>query len=203
MKEKINIRLIVLIGITVLAGILRLLQTSGHVPLSNFTPIGAMALFGGAYFTSQSKAYLFPLITLFISDIVLMNTIYAEHSTGFLYEGWYVVYFAFALMVFLGSKIIKKVSVKSVLFAGISAGAAHFLITNFAVWLGGGLDVTTGLPYTRDFTGLIKCYTLALPFFKNMVAGNLIYSAIFFGGFELAKMRFPSLRLNAPTAVGN
>ena len=48
--------------------------------------------------------------------------------------------------------------------------------------------------YSRDMAGLLKCYTLAIPFFKNMLAANLIYSAILFGGFELAKVRFKILR---------
>ena len=194
MKQKINIRIIVLVGITFLVGFFRILQTTGHTPMSNFTPIGAMALFGGSYFLQNSRAYLFPLLTLFISDIVLMQTVYDGYGNGFLYEGWLWTYVAFGLMVFLGRNIIRKINVKNILLGGFLAGLAHFIIVDFGVWLGGGLDVTTGLPYTRDAAGLLKCYTLAIPFFKNMLAGNLIYGAILFGGYELAQLRFPVLR---------
>lgn len=142
---------------------------------------------------SKPKAYLLPLLTLLVSDIVLMQTVYAEYNNGFLYEGWYVTYLAFGLMVFLGTVILKKVSAKSVVFSGFAAALSHFIIVDFGVWLAGGLDITTGLPYTRDLAGLIKCYTLALPFFKNLLVGNLIYGAILFGGYELAKYRFPVL----------
>lgn len=194
MKSKINIRLVVLISITLLVGLWRVFITVGHTPMSNFTPIGAMALFGGSYFISKGRAYLFPLLTLLISDVVLMQTIYAKHSTGFLYEGWYWTYFGFAIMVLIGEKLIKRVSLKNVIFGALLAGLAHFVIVNLGVWLRGGMDMTTGLPYTRDLTGLIKCYTLAIPFFKNMLAANLIYGTILFGGYELAKARFTILK---------
>lgn len=193
MKDKINIRFLVLILITLAVGFWRILQTTGHTPFSNFTPIGAMALFGGAYFTRRSNAYLFPLLTLLISDLVLMKTVYADYSNGFLYSGWYWTYIAFGLMVWIGHYLIKKVTFKNVLFSAIAAGLCHFIIANLGVWIGGGLDITTGLPYTRDFTGLMKCYFLAIPFFKNMLASNLLYSALLFGGFELVKMRFTLL----------
>lgn len=194
MKQKINIRIFVLIGITFLVGIFRVLQTTGHTPMSNFTPIGTMAMFGGAYFLQSSRAYLFPILTLFISDIVLMRTVYDGYSNGFLYEGWLWTYMAFGLMVFLGRIIIKKVSVKNVLLTGFLAGLVHFIIVDFGVWLSGGLDVTTGLPFTRDAAGLLKCYIFAIPFFKNLLIGNLFYGAILFGGYELAQLRFPVLR---------
>ncbi len=193
MKDKVNIRLLVLIAITLLVGFCRILLTTGQSPMSNFTPIGAMALFGGAYFMNRGRAYLFPLLTLFVSDVVLMQTVYSEHSNGILYADWYWTYAAFGLMVWIGTVLIKKVSFKNVIISGLLAGLVHFIIADFGVWLGGGMDVTTGMPYTRDLAGLIKCYTLAIPFFKNMVAGNLIYSAILFGGFELAKTRFAIL----------
>lgn len=194
MKGKINIRLIVLVAITLLVGIWRIAQTTSDMgPLANFMPIGAMALFAGAYFVNKSRAYLFPLLTLFLSDIVLMQTVYAEHSNGILYGGWYWTYAGFGVMVFIGNNLIKNVTLKNVVMSAFLAGLAHMIISNFGVWLGGGLDVTTGLPYTRDLAGLVKCYTLAIPYFKHMLAGNLIYSAILFGGFELAKTRFTVL----------
>ena len=194
MKEQINIRLVILTAITLLVGLWRVFITVDHTPISNFTPIGAMALFGGSYFILKSRAYLFPLLTLLISDLVLMQTVYAKHSIGFLYEGWYWTYFGFAIMVLIGDKLINKVSFKNVIFGALLAALAHFVIVNLGVWLRGGMDITTGLPYTMDLAGLIKCYTLAIPFFKNMLAANLVYSAILFGGYELAKLRFKVLK---------
>jgi len=194
MKEKINIRFITLLCIVMAAGLWRIFQGTGHAPMAGFTPVGAMALFGGAYFFNKVRAYLFPLLTLLVSDMVLMHTVYSSHNNGFLYDGWHIVYLAFGLMVLIGNTLIKKVTFKNVLVGALLAGFAHFIIVDFFVWFGGGMDVTTGLPYTRDFQGLIKCYTLALPFFKKLLIGNVIYCAVLFGGFEMAKYKFPVLR---------
>ena len=71
---------------------------------------------------------------------------------------------------------------KSVFIRGASSAAGKHGIFGYNVG------------YSRDMAGLLKCYTLAIPFFKNMLAANLIYSAILFGVFELAKVRFKILR---------
>src|ERR1041385_5981600 len=73
-------------------------------PLANFSPIGAMALFGGTYFNKNWKAFTFPLLMLFISDIILHQTVFKKYGNGFLYSGWYWVYGAFALMVLARSE---------------------------------------------------------------------------------------------------
>lgn len=192
-KKQINIRFIVLLIITILVGFFRVFSHKMNLgSMANFTPIGAMAIFGGSYFRDYTKAYLFPILTLFLSDIILMQVFYSEYSTGLLYSGWYWTYLAFALMVLIG-RYIKKVSVKSVLISAVSAALIHWLITDLGVWLGGGTNMVTGLPYTRDINGLINCYVLAIPYIKNMLLGNLIYGAILFGSFELAQRRFPIL----------
>ena len=74
----------------------------------NFTPIGAMALFGGCYFSDKWKAYLVPILTLWITDLAL-NYFYF-HQVTFFYSGFAWVYGAFALMVMVGT-FIKKVNV--------------------------------------------------------------------------------------------
>jgi hypothetical protein len=192
--NKINLRTVVLIGMIVFVAVLRILS-AGKVlsPLSNFTPVGAMALFGGCYFKDKWKAYLVPLGILLLSDIVTMQTIYKEHSTGLLYEGWGWIYASFVLMVVMGH-FIKKVSVGSVLLAAIGAALVHWLVSDYGVWLGGGTDITTGQPYTHDAHGLMMCYWLAIPYLKNMLIGNVLYGALLFGGFELLQRRYPRLQ---------
>lgn len=192
MKTKFNPRFAVLLLLIVGAATTRFFSVAGHSPLINFTPIGAMALFGGAYFTQKWKSFLFPLLTLFISDIII-NVFFYHGSYGILYNGWFFVYSAFALVVFLGRWLLKNINIKNILIAGITASLAHWIISDFGVWLGGGLDITTGLPYTRDISGLLKCYYLALPYLKNVFSGTVFYSAIMFGIFEFAQRRFPVL----------
>ena len=69
--QKINTRNTVLVLMIVAAVAFRLVSYKYPYVLSNFNPVGAIALFGGAYFTDKWKAYLVPLLVLFVSDIFL------------------------------------------------------------------------------------------------------------------------------------
>ncbi|OIR01311.1 hypothetical protein GALL_165990 [mine drainage metagenome] len=192
--QKINPRTSVLLLFIIATGMLRIMNCSTLLsPLANFTPIGAMALFGGTYFKSNWKSYFFPLVTLLASDIVMMQLFYKQHSNGLLYSGWLWTYSAFALMVLIG-KYIKKVTFKNVLTAAVAAALAHWLITDFGVWLGGGLDISTGTALTKDWHGFVQCYLQAIPFLKNMLLGNVLYSGILYGVFEVLQKRYPILQ---------
>ena len=197
MKKQIDIRFISLLVIIMLLGIWRIIivQNEDNTWM-NFSPLGAMALFGGVYFSNRAKSFIFPLLILLVSDIIVMQTVYSQYASGLLYNGWYWTYGSFALMVLLAELFKRKVTVGSVLLMSILAALIHYVVTDFGVWLGGGRDITTGLPYTKDWAGLIKCYVLALPYLKSLLLGNLIFSAVLFGGFELAQYKFPSLKLS-------
>ena len=113
MKKLINPRTGVLALMIVLAGVWRLLVTTPLMtPLSNFTPIGAMALFGGCYYKSKWKAFLVPLATLWISDVIIDSVVY-YHSLTWFYDGFLWTYATFALMGVMGM-FIKKVNIKSI-----------------------------------------------------------------------------------------
>jgi hypothetical protein len=194
MKNTINPRPFVLAAVILAAGAFRLLMASGTLtPFANFTPLGAMALFGGCYYRDKWKAYLVPLLTLWLTDI-LLNRFLFFHKWVFFYEGFAWVYASFALMVLIGHYI-KRVSFKSVVLSAVAGAVVHWLVSDMGVWLGGGMDITTGLPYTRDWHGLMMCYYLALPFMKNLLIGNLVFGAVFFGVFELLQKQFPILQL--------
>lgn len=193
MKEKISVRPFLVSLIIFIGALWRILMVKSDLPFANFTPIGAIALFGGCYFINRSKAFLIPLIALFFSDLIIMQLFYPEFSNGLLYTGWYTTYGIFAMIVLMGT-LIKRVNVFSVLGGAVGAAILHWLVSNFAVWLGGGIDITTNLPYTKDLPGLINCYTLAIPFFKNVFVSNLFFSGLFFGIFEFWKMQYPVLK---------
>src|ERR1044072_7516480 len=122
---KINPRNAVLLLIIVLMAILRIAAYTGWGPLTVFTPIGAMALFGGAYFSGNVKPFAFPLLTLFISDVVLSFTIMSEYRVGLLYTGWFWTYGAFALMTVAGKLIIRDITIKNIVIAVIVATCIH------------------------------------------------------------------------------
>lgn len=186
--KKINIRSSVLLLMILLAGFSRII-----VPMDNFTPIAAMALFGGTYFSERWKAFLLPLISLFLSDMVIQGIIFKGEYGFPLYNSWYWVYGAFTFIVFVGKWVIKKINIKNLLIASFTASLAHWIITDFGVWLGGCTDITTGYFYTNDLQGLLKCYYLALPYLKDFLMGTTFYSFIMFGLFELAQRKYPIL----------
>lgn len=61
-----------LAGITFTAALARLIP---HSP--NFTPIGALAPFGGASFAEKRAAFLMPLAGLFLGDLLLAEKRFA------------------------------------------------------------------------------------------------------------------------------
>ena len=184
MKTLMTPRTGLLASMIITAGTWRPYADGCHAPSTNFTPVGAMALFGGCYFAERWKAFFFPLLTLWISDILLSYFIYF-HEWRLFYDGFFVTYGSFALMVVMGT-FMKQVNIKNVLMASVIAALSHWIITDFAVWLDGRL-------YPKTLEGLITCYTIAIPYMKNMLLGNLLFSAIMFGAFEFAQKKYPVL----------
>ncbi|WP_413294608.1 DUF6580 family putative transport protein [Bdellovibrio sp. HCB185ZH] len=136
----------------------------------NFTAVGAMALFGGAYFSDKRLSMALPLAALMLSDLFLGGF----HSTTFF------VYAAFALIVMMGWYLTEKKSVPRIGGLALVASSVFFLISNFGVWIMDGM-------YAPTFQGLVQCYVAAIPFFGYQVAGDLFFSAVMFGGYELVK----------------
>lgn len=167
-----NARILTLLAAILAAAALRLVP---HPP--NFTPIGAMALFSGAYLGRRGAvALVAPLGALFLSDLVL----------GF-YRGMPTVYFSVALIVVIGWMALRRVSPIRVGGAAIASSVLFFVLTNFGMWLSSGF-------YPRTLAGLEACYIAAIPFFQNTVAGDLFYATILFGGFALLERTVPALR---------
>ena len=188
--QKINTRTIVLTLMIVAAAAFRLLSFKYPYVLSNFTPVGAIALFGGAYFTDKWKAYAVVLLTLFLSDIAI-NYLYTSKWVLW-YGGSFWVYFTFAIMVFVGT-LIKKVNVANVAIASLAAVCIHWLIID--------LPFLYGTLYSHTLAGYGQSLVAAIPFERNMVLGDLVFGAILFGGFELAKRKNPALRSKKELAV--
>ena len=149
-----------------------------------FAPQIAMALFAGSVIRDKRFAFLFPILSLFISDL-LYQFLYVQGLTtikGF-YSGQISNYLLIASVTIIGF-FINKNKVGQI-FAGSLAGAVYFfLVSNFMVWIGGGWDINNQ-PYPRSFSGLMLCFTEALPFFKWSVASTLLFNGVFFGSFYL------------------
>ncbi|PSL48910.1 hypothetical protein CLV51_101239 [Chitinophaga niastensis] len=182
--KNLNPRFGVLLLFILAAGVIRVVlgADANMSPIAMFTPVGAMALFGGASFSQKWKSYAFPLLTMFASDIILMQFFHKEFAEGLLYKGWIWNYLSFVFIVLIGQLLIKKASVGNIVLASVAAAVTHWIVSDFGVWMSGTL-------YTKDMSGLISCYVAAIPYMKFSLAGNLIYCAIFFGSFELVKRR--------------
>lgn len=158
-----------------------------HMP--NLSPLGAIALFGGAQFEKRWQAFLVPLLSVFVSDLVLNNLIYAHYYESFVlfYDGFYWQYATYALTVILGAVSLQKGGWLRILTASSGSAVLFFVISNFGVWAGGTI-------YTMDAAGLLSCYVAAIPFFKGTLIGNVGYSAVLFSAFALAERSLPGLR---------
>jgi hypothetical protein len=158
-------------------------------PIANFSPLGAMALFGGAYFNKKWKAFAFPLVILFISDFILHQTVFKKYSNGFLYGGWYWVYGAFALMVLCGRWLLRTITVTDFMISVVTCVFIHWTVTDFGVWIG-------SKTYTQDLNGFIACLENAIPYEWRFMAGTLVYGVILFGLLEWMKRRYLVLQVS-------
>lgn len=104
---KINLRFVVLIFLMILVAAMHISNAASLTPLSNFTPIGAMGLSGGAYFTKQWEAILFSFLTLFASDMII-QVIVLNGKYGLMYSGWYWIYGIFISITFYWKMAFKK-----------------------------------------------------------------------------------------------
>jgi len=177
-----NKRLITLSAIVGLAALSRLLP---HPP--NVTPIAAIALFAGAHFCNRKAAFLLPIAAMFLSDLVIGFAVYG----GALLKSQPVVYFCMLMAGVIGRLIRNNGSALKIASATLGNAVMFYLVTNFAVWAWGAL-------YPRTCSGLIACYTAAIPFFRNSLIGDITFVAVLFGGFAVLQRFFVSLREPLP-----
>ena len=160
----------------VLAALARLIP---HPP--NFTPVGAVAIFGGACLTDRRLALLVPLTALFLSDLFLGLHVLIP-----------VVYGSFTLNVLLGRWLRTRRTVGSTATVAFLGSVQFFAVTNFACWL---------LYYPPTAEGFAACYVAAIPFFQNTLLGDAVFATAMFGTLAVAERGFRLLREPAPTAV--
>ena len=143
-----NKRQLIILGMMLVAVLVRLLP---HTP--NVSPVTAISIFGGAFFNDKRLGLILPLVVMLISDIFL------GFSTISLF-----VYTALLCISILG-QYFKKVNFSSI----IASSLIFFIVSNFGVWIIG---------YPKTWQGLLECYTLAIPFFRNAIIGDFLFSFI-------------------------
>jgi hypothetical protein len=169
-----NSNLIILLIIITVTLVFRLLP---HLP--NFVPFGAAALLLGSQFTNKKMALGILFGALFLGDFLLQIDFWTGKSE---FSGFHAtmpfVYFSFFLYLVLGKFINGKMMIPKSLGVAVIGSVLFFIITNFGVW-------ATGALYTKNFEGLISCYTLAIPFYKTTLISDLIYTFAFFSVHQL------------------
>jgi len=108
-----------------------------------------------------------------------------------LYPGFHrtmpAVYGSFALVGLIGLYLRTRKTVGTIVGGALTASLLFFVITNFAVWYGGTL-------YPQTWSGLVATYVAGIPFFKNTVLGDLVYTGLLFGAYETIRFRMINLQ---------
>lgn len=192
------------LGLMGLAGLARLLPHPW-----NFTPVGALGLYGGARLRWW-QGFFVPLLVMAVSDFLIWSI-----------KGWHfnpAVYGCFAVNVLLGLSLSRNSSIWRIASCSLVGSALFYLVTNFSVWLtsvekypdavpGGAAyaRVATELPYdypeihyAKNAKGLAACYWLGLAytpdgkpfgFAGNIFAGDLFFSGLLFGAHAFLRRR--------------
>ena len=155
-----------------------------------FAPQMAMALFGGAVIKDKRLAFLLPLLSMLLSDL-LYQALYANglaQIKGF-YSGQWLNYVLIVGVTAFGF-LLKKITALRVAGFSMAGSLIFFLTSNFAVWAGGG-----GLQRPKTFDGLMMCYYDGLAFLRdyglvkgfygNIFLGDLFFCTLLFGSFYL------------------
>ncbi len=157
---KISVKEIFPIGLVLLLAFSRLIP---HPP--NFTPIVAVAIMSGYFFRNVNMSFVVLLISMLLVDVFV----------GF-YKHMLFVYLSLFLITFVFFKISYKINFKNLFVFGFLGSLIFYLVSNFGVWASGVLSPVTNLPYEKNLNGLISCYFLAIPFFKNTLFSTIVFS---------------------------
>jgi hypothetical protein len=145
-----------------------------HPP--NIACVTALGLFAGCYL-SGTRAFLVPLAVLAGSDFL-------GHCLGIPGMGLYspvamsFVYAGMLAAVPVGRWIAKRQGKLRVIGGALLASCLFFLVSNLGVWVAGWYPMTP--------SGLVACFTNAIPFFGYSVVGDLCFSMLLFGAWEWA-----------------
>jgi len=145
-----------------------------------FAPQIAMALFAGSMVKNHKYAFAFPLLSMFLSDL-LYEMLFLNGFTqiqGF-YSGQMTNYLMICSLSFIGFYINSK-KLSNIIAGSIAAPTVYFLASNFLVWIGGG-----GYNRPKTFSGLLTCMTVGIPFYQTSIVATMFFGAILFGGYHL------------------
>ncbi|MDT8069942.1 MAG: DUF6580 family putative transport protein [Terriglobia bacterium] len=132
-----------------------------------FVPLAASLLFFGA--KMPRKQFWIPLVLFAASDVILTKFVYqypfkADTAVSWI---WYAAALALGMMLRKNDKLVRVAG------ASLIASISFFLISNLGVFLAWNM-------YPKTWAGLVECYTLALPFFRNTLVSDMVFALAFF-----------------------
>ena len=145
--------------------ILSLTRIIPHPP--NFTPIISAAITAPLLFNSRLYSIALVVTAMFLADLII----------GF-HPFQFIIY-----SIFISISFVTPMQKKYSLFALMTLGASlwFFIISNFSVWI-----IWDMYPKTLD--GLITCYIMAIPFFKNTLLSTFFYTGLILVAFKYLEM---------------
>jgi len=136
--------------------ILSLSRLIPHPP--NFTPIITVAIMSSYFFKNVYLSAVVLIISVLIGDIFI----------GF-YVKMIFVYISLLFITVFFFKASKRMNSKNLIIFAFTGSLVFFLISNLGVWILGDL-------YEKNLNGLMQCYIMAIPFFKNTLFSTIIFS---------------------------
>lgn len=143
----------------------------------NFNAVMAAGLFAGAYLGSRRMGFLIPLLALLATDVIL----------GF-YD-WQLMLFVYASLtasIFIGRYYAKNRTLSRFVGSVLGGSALFFIVTNGAVWL-----LSVDAIYPKTLPGLFEAFAAGLPFYRNTLLGDMTWSTVLFGSYELLRLKVP------------
>lgn len=149
----------------------------------NVTPVVAVTLLAGAILP-RWWAVAVPAVAMLASDLIIgfyhmpvMLTVYASLVAMIFLGLWLAQPSTVSAKAESGTGV-SGVSPSRVILASLASSTFFFITTNFAVW-------ASAAWYPKTLDGLMLAYTLGLPFFRNMIIGDVIFSGVVFGAWVM------------------
>jgi len=147
-----------------------------HAGMWNFTAVGGALLYFGA--RRSWREMLAPLAALMATDYIL--TIYMFHY-AFHWQNYATTWAWYLMAMVLGQILLKARTTAVRVGAGSLLGpTSFFVVSNYVVWVSSSM-------YSHDASGLLTCYTMALPFYRNDVVSTAVVAGLAFGLPALAR----------------
>lgn len=140
-----------------------------YARMPNFEMVTALSLIAGLYLGGL-YSIIIPVSIVFLSDSVIGN------GNVFIFT-----WSAFAVIGLFGTFSKGKagnMKLSGSIVLALSSSIFFYIYTNLGWWIVSGM-------YEYSISGLIDCYIMAIPFFKNQIMGNMIFvpTAIYFAKF--------------------